>query len=122
MAKKNHDKSIIKDIAICLSICGPLLFIIIGYFIKDSGGFDGTVMEQLYPAISFGFIAVYMVIIILSNIFKYSTIIWVIGTIIIFAATVILYMFELTSILTVGVIVLSVVICILGLINWIAAR
>ena len=120
MANNDKGKSIIKDIAILLSIWGPLLFIIVGGLIWKNDGFDGTVMEQLFPALFFGFLAAFAVVIILSNLFKNSTMLWRVGAIIIFVATVVCYMLELTSILTVGAIVLCIGLCLLVLIKWIA--
>ena len=122
MSNNDKKKSLAKDIAAVASIWGPLLFIIIGGLVWKNGGFDGTIMEQLFPALFFGFIAAFGVIIVLSNIFKNSsTIWWVVGAITL-VATVICYMLELTSILTVGGIVLAVGICLLVLIKWIAGQ
>ena len=120
MSNKNKNKSLAKDIAIATSIWGPLLFIIIGGMIWKDGGFDGTIMEQLFPALFFAFLAAFAVVIILSNIFKYTPIVWWVSAIIIFVATVVCYMLELTSILTVGGIVLGVGICLLALVRWIS--
>ena len=55
MANDNKKKSLIKDIAIVLCVWIPLLFIIVGGIIWIDGGFYGTLMEQLFPAIFFGF-------------------------------------------------------------------
>ena len=120
MANNDKGKSIIKDIAILLSIWGPLLFIIVGGLIWKNDGFDGTIMEQLFPALFLGFLAAFATVIILSNLFKNSTMLWIVGAIIIFVATVVCYMLELTSILTVGAIILCIGLCLLALIKWIA--
>lgn len=122
MANDDKKKSLIKDIAIVSCIWGPLLFIIIGGIAWRNGSFDGTLMEQLFPAMFFGFLAAFAVVIILSNLFHDLTTLWWVSAIVIFIATVVCYMLELTSILTVGAIVLGGGLCLLALIRWIAGR
>ena len=72
MANNDKKKSLLKDIAIVSTIWGPLLFIIIGGIAWRNGSFDGTIMERLFPAMFFGFLAAFAVVIILSNLFKNS--------------------------------------------------
>lgn len=97
MAKKdkNKDKNslLLSDLATVSCVFGPLLFIIIGGYIWKNGVFDGTIMEQLFPAIFIGFLVALGTTIILSNIFKNTTIIWKIGAIVSFIITIIIYMF-----------------------------
>ena len=118
--KKNKSKSLLKDIGILLSVWGPLLFIIIGGLKWRNGDFDGTIMEMLFPAIFFGFIGAYGTLLVVSNIFKQSTALWIVAAVLVFITTVILYMLNLTKILTIGAIVLGVLLCLLVIINWIA--
>ena len=70
MNKNDNTKSLAKDIGILLVIFVPLLFIIIGGSIWRNGGFDGTIMEELFPVLFFGFIAVFLLILIASNLIK----------------------------------------------------
>lgn len=93
MANKDKNESLLKDIAIVSCVWGPLLFIFIVGGVWRSGRFDGTIMEQLFPAILFGFVATFLIVIILSNLFKSSTTIWWIGGILAFIVTVIIYMY-----------------------------
>ena len=120
MDNKNKGNSLAKDIAIAMTVWGPLLFIIIGYFAWDSGKFDGTIMERLFPALSFGFIAAFAVYIILSNLFRYSEVIWWAGSAVTFAVTVAAYMLDLKNALSAGAVAVSVAICLLVLVRWIA--
>ena len=122
MANKDNKKSLIKDIAILLSVWGPLLFIIIGGIMWRNDKFDGTIMEQLFPAMFFGFICAFAVIIILSNLFKYSSTLWWIGGIITFIAMVVLYMLEITSVFTTALIVIVGAILLLSLVKWISGK
>lgn len=121
---KNNTKkeSSLKSIAILVSIWGPLLFIIIGGSMWRNDKFDGTIMEQLFPAMFFGFICAFCVIIILSNLFKYSSTLWWIGGIITFIAMVVLYMLEITSVFTTALIVIFGVILLLALVKWISGK
>lgn len=122
MANKDNKKSLIKDIAILLSVWGPLLFIIIGGIMWRNDKFDGTIMEQLFPAMFFGFIAAFCVIIVLSNLFKHSSTLWWIGGIITFIAMVVLYMLEITSVFTAALIVIFGVTLLLALVKWISGK
>lgn len=100
--KKKNNKSLLNDIAILLSIWGPLLFIIIGGINYLNDGFDGTIMEELFPAIFFGFIAGYLTLLIISNILKNSSMkVWMIPAVIIFILTIIAYMLKLENFLVV---------------------
>lgn len=119
MANNDKKKSLLKDIAIVSTIWGPLLFIIIGGIAWRNGSFDGTIMERLFPAMFFGFLAAFAAVIILSNLFKNSTLLWGISAIIIFIATVLSYMLGLTTILIIGAIALGGGLCLLALIRWI---
>lgn len=122
MANNDKKKSLIKDIAIVSCIWGPLLFIIIGGIMWRNDKFDGTIMEQLFPAMFLGFICAFAVIIILSNLFKYSSMLWWIGGIITFIAMVVLYMLEITSVFTTALIVIFGVILLLALVKWISGK
>lgn len=119
MANNDKNKSLLKDIAIVSTIWGPLLFIIIGGIAWKNGSFNGTIMDQLFPAMFFGFLAAFAVVIILSNLFKSSTTLWIISAIVVFIATVLSYMLGLTTILIIGAIVLGGGLCLLALIRWI---
>ena len=119
MANNDKNKSLLKDIAIVSTIWGPLLFIIIGGIAWKNGSFNGTIMDQLFPAMFFGFLAAFAVVIILSNLFKSSTTLWIISAIVVFIATVLSYMIGLTTILIIGAIVLGGGLCLLALIRWI---
>ena len=119
MANNDKKKSLLKDIAIVSTIWGPLLFIIIGGIAWRNGSFDGTIMERLFPALFFGFLAAFAVVIILSNLFKNSTLLWGVSAIIVFIATVLSYMLGFTTILIIGAIVLGGGLCLLALIRWI---
>ena len=117
----NDDKkSLIKDIAIVSCIWGPLLFIFIGGTMWKNDKFDGTIMEQLFPAMFFGFICAWGVILISSNLFKYSPTLWWIGGIIAFIAMVALYMLEITSIFIAVLLAIFGVLMLLVLIEWIS--
>ena len=118
MANDNK-KSLIKEIAIASCVLVLLLFIIIGGITWMNDGFDGTIMEQLFPAIFFGLIAAYCVLIILSNLLQDAKL-WFIGAIVVFVATVVCWMLELKAILMYGAIVIVGLIFLLCLIRWIA--
>lgn len=120
MDNKKKNKSLAKDIAILMTVWGPLLFIIIGGTMWKNDKFDGTIMEQLFPALFFGFLAAFAVAIILSNLFKYSTTLWAVGAIVALIATVVCYMLDFINVLIVGGIAISVILCVLVLIRWIA--
>ena len=120
MANNDKNKSLIKDIAIASFVLGPLLFIIIGGITWMNDGFDGTLMERLFPAMFFGFIAAYCVLLILSNLFHNVPKLWFIGAIIIFVATVTCWMLELKTILMYGLIVIFGLVLLLCLIRRIA--
>ncbi len=122
MAKDDKKKSRLKDIAIVSTIWGPLLFIIIGGIAWINGSFDGTIMEQLFPAMFFGFLVTFVVVVILSNIFPKSTTLWGISAIVVFIASTVCYMLGLTFVLKVGGIVLGVGLCLLALVKWIVSK
>lgn len=119
MANNDKKKSLIKDIAILLSIWGPILFIIIGGIMWRDDKFDGTIMEQLFPAMFFGFICAFSVVCTLSNLFKNSSALWWIGGIITFIAIVALYMLEFTTVFIIALCVIFGGLMLLGLIKWI---
>ena len=120
MANDDKKKSLIKDIAIASCILGPLLFMVIGGIIWMDDGFDGTLMDRLFPAIFFGFIATYCVLIILSNFFQGVPKIWFIGSIAVFITTVVCWMLELKTVLLYGAIIIFGLLFLLCLIRWIA--
>ena len=76
MSANDNNKSLVKDIAILLLVWIPLLFIIIGGSMWLNGKFDGTIMEQLFPALFFGILTTFFVIIITSNLFPNHSAIW----------------------------------------------
>jgi hypothetical protein len=117
---KNKGKSLAKDIGILLFVWVPLLFIIIGGLIWKNDGFDGTIMEKLFPALFFGFIAGFATLIFVSNVFRESTPIWVIATLLVFATTVALYLLELTTALCIVMGIPIALLLLLGLMKWIA--
>lgn len=88
----NNKKSLVKDIAILLLVWIPLLFILIGGFLWTNDKFDGTIMEKLFPALFFGFLSTYFVIIITSNLFPDHSAIWFISGPVVGITTVILEM------------------------------
>ena len=69
MSKNENNKSLAKDVGQLLLFGVPFLFIVIGGLIYSDGGFDGTIMEELYPALFFGFIVAFVVIAILGDVF-----------------------------------------------------
>lgn len=107
----NKNKSLLKDIVIVVAVLLPLLFIFIGGSMWSGGKFTGTILEELFPALFFGFAAGYVVLILVSNIFKYKTYLWFILSIISFIVTVICYMTGTYKVLFVGFIILTI--CIL---------
>lgn len=120
MNNKNKGKSLAKDIGMLLLVWVPLLFIIIGGLIWKNDGFDGTIMEELFPALFLGFIAGFATLIFVSNIFKGSTPLWVVATLLVFAATVVLYLLELTTALCIVMGIPIALLLLLVLIKWIA--
>ena len=120
MANDDKKKSLIKDIAILLCVWVPLLFVIIGGIIWIDGGFYGTLMEQLFPAIFFGFIAAYCVLLILSNLFQGVPKAWFISAITVFITTVVCWMLELKTVIMYGLIIIFGFLLLLCLIRWIA--
>ncbi len=101
-------KPLAKDICVGLSVLSPLLFVIIGGSIWQDGGFDGTIMEQLFPALCCGLYAAFCMVIILSNLFKHSSIVWIIGAVSIFVPTVVVYMLNFTNVLYIGAVILTI--------------
>ena len=71
-------------------------------------------------ALFLGFVYAFVVAMVLSNIFKHSTTIWLVGAIVIFIATVVCVMLELTTVLTVGTIALWSCVCLFLVIRWLA--
>ena len=76
MSKNDNSKSLAKDIGKLLLLGVPLLFILIGGMIHSDGGFDGTIMEELYPALFFGFFVAFVVVAILCDVFPDYPILW----------------------------------------------
>ena len=118
--QKNKNKSRLKDFAMVLAIWGPLLFVIIGGMIWRDGGFDGTIMEVLFPALFFGLITGFAALILSSNIFQKQPVLWVIITGVVFTATVALYLLNLTKALTIVIGVSIGLVFLMVLIKWIA--
>ncbi len=118
---KKVNPVIIKDIIAILSLFGPILFIIIGGTIWGNDGFEGTFMDKLFPALFFGFLAAFIVVIIVVQFFEMRPIVWIIG-IVVLIATVIVYMLDFTSILTVEMIGLVSLLFLVGIFNWITGR
>ena len=87
-----NNKSLIKDIGILLSIWVPLLFFLIGGLIWLDGGFDDTIMEELLPALLFGFVTAFITFITVGNLFHDYPIIWWISGIALGTTIVILQM------------------------------
>lgn len=119
MTNDDKKKSLIKDIAIASCVLGPLLFMIIGGIIWMDDGFDGTLMERLFPAIFFGFIATYCILIILSNLFQGAPKVWFIGAVAVFIITVVCWMLELKIVLLYGAIIIVGFLFLFCLIKWI---
>lgn len=118
--KKKENKSLAKDIGITLSVWIPLLFIIVGGIMWRKDSFDGTIMEQLYPALFLGFISGFATLIFVSNIFKKSPVIWIITAISVLIATVVLYLLNLTTALVVVMLVPIVLVLLMVVIKRIA--
>ena len=96
MADNDKNKSNVKETVIVLSIVIPTLFIFICGGIWVNGGFDRTIMEQLFPAIFFGFLAAVLTVIILSNT-SCKPLVWAIVAAIIFIATIIIYILNFAA-------------------------
>ena len=118
--KKNKNKSLLKDIGILLCVWGPLLFIIIGGIMWRNDRFDGTLMEVLFPALFLGFISGFATLIFISNIFQYSTVLWIVSAGLVFIATAALYLLGMTTALTVVMCVPIVLVLLMVLVKWIA--
>ena len=116
---KKMKKTMVKDIMILLSVWGPLLFIIIGGSIYLNDGFDGTFMENLFPAIFWGLITSFISVIIVSNLLKNSERLWIITGIIVFAVTLIVYLMDLTNFFVIELIIMTCSICLLSLVKMI---
>lgn len=115
---KGNKKSIVKDISILLSIWVPLLYIIICGMIWTDNGFDGTFMDQFFPASFLSLVAGYLVLLIMSNIFKDLPHIWGITAVITFVSTVIIYMLNLINIVYIEMAVIGVICCLMILFKW----
>lgn len=113
MENKNKKNSVVKDIAILLSIWGPLLFLVIGGIIWKNDGFEGTIMKSLFPVLFFSILAAYVTFIILSNIFKETVLIWYVGAIIIFIVSLVCYHLKHTYILIIGGVILGSILCVI---------
>ncbi len=87
------NKKKLKEFSIVLAVWVPLLFIIIGGIAWKNDRFDGTIMEELFPALFFGIIGAGLTILLLSNIFRHArTLWWILGGVIVLVAVVIMYM------------------------------
>jgi len=119
---KEKQKSTGKDIAILLSVWGPLLFMLIGGVTYLNDGFDGTFMERLFPAIFLGFVCAFVSIIIVSNLFKNSERLWLVSGIVTFAGTIAAYLLDVTNFIVVELIIISCSVCLLVLIKTIMEK
>jgi hypothetical protein len=117
-----NNKSLAKDIGILLSIWLPLLFIFIGGSIWLNGGFNGTIMEELFPALFLGFVSAFITIIIVSNLFRDRPIIWWISGIALGITVVILNMCQAHNASAVIFGACGVAACILVLVRWIKGK
>lgn len=116
----SNSKSLVKDIAILLSVWGPLLFILIGGVIWLNDGFDGTIMERLFPALFFGLCTAFFAIIIASNLLPdYPSIWWVSGGVL-GITMIVLRMCNADTLSIVLFIACCVAICLLALVKWIS--
>jgi hypothetical protein len=115
----NNNKHLAKDIGILLLVWVPLLFIMIGGFIWLDGGFDGTIMENLFPALFFGFVTAFITIVIAGNLFRDYPIIWWISGIVLGIATVILQMCQAYNTVMVIMCACGVAACVLVVVKWI---
>ena len=82
--------------------------------------FDGTLMEVLFPALFLGFISGFATLIFISNIFQYSTVLWIVSAGLVFIATAALYLLGMTTALTVVMGVPIVLVLLMVLVKWIA--
>lgn len=118
----NNNKHLAKDIGILLLVWGPLLFIMIGGFIWLDGGFGGTIMESLFPALVLGFVTAFTTIIVVGNLFRDRPIIWWISGIALGITVVILNMCQAYNASAVIVGACGVATCILVLVRWIKEK
>lgn len=118
MKMNKNNKHLAKDIGILLSVLVPLLFIFIGGSIWRNSGFNGTIMEELFPALLFGFVATFITIIIVSNLFRDRPIIWWISGIALGITVVILNMCQAHNASAVILGACGVAACILVLVRW----
>ena len=114
-----NSKHLAKEIGILLLVWIPLLFIFIGGAIWNNGGFDGTIMEELFPALVLGFVTTFITIIILYNLFRDYPIIWWISGIALGITVVILNMCQAYNASAVILGACGVTACILILVKWI---
>lgn len=117
-----NNKHLAKDIGILLSIWVPLLVIFIGGPIWLNGGFNGTIMEELFPALFLGFVAAFTSVIIVSNLFRDYPIIWWISGIVLGITVVILNMCQAHNASVVILGACGVAACILVLGRWIKEK
>ena len=114
-----NNKHLAKDIGILLLVWIPLLFIFIGGAIWCNGGFNGTIMEDLFPALFLGLVTAFITIIIVGNLFRDYPIIWWISGIALGITIVVLWMCQAynTSYVVIGA--CGIAVCILVLVKWI---
>ena len=117
-----NNKHLAKDIGILLLVLVPLLFIFIGGSIWLNDGFDGTIMEELFPALFLGFVTAFITIIIVGNLFRDYQIIWWISGITLGITIVILWMCQAYNTAYVVMGALGVATCILVLVRWIKEK
>jgi hypothetical protein len=116
----NKDNKHKKEIVQAFLFGVPMVAFFICCFIASDGGFDGTFMEDLFPAIFSGFISGFATLLVASNIFKYSTTLWVVATAAVFVLTVVFSLLSLTTALTIIMAVPIGLLLLLALIRWIA--
>ena len=122
MKTNENDKSLGKDIGKLLLIWIPLLFVIVGGAIWKNDGFVGTVMQELFPALFFGLFAMFIVIVIASNLLPNHPKVWwgvglSVGTIM-----VITRMSRADGVFTTLFVACCIAICLLAIIRWIKGK
>lgn len=95
-----------------------IVLIIVGGIWWKNGGFDGTIMERLFPALVLGFVGAVAIGKIMKIIFTNSTTLWVIGAIIAFIAAFLLYMLRFKTLLLVAGLDTFVVLGVLLIVRW----
>ena len=119
MKTSENNQSLAKDIGILLLVWIPLLFCIIGGLIWLGGGFDGTIMEELFLALFWGFIMAFVTFIIAASLFPDCSTIWWILAIVIGVTMVILNMCHADNASMVVMTICFVALGIIILVRWI---